>query len=244
MQIHGGYGFTLEYDPQLFVRRARTWGSWLGDETADWATAGADGRAHGTALPPAAEAFRTEVREFLAAHLTPDVHARMRATGTFHDSGFHAALAARGWIGATWAGAGGDPELDALRTAVFAEEAGYAHAPVDGLQTTAIVAQTLLRVGTPDQHARFVEPIRRGELTMCLGFTEPEAGSDVASITTRAVRDGDEWVIDGSKMFTTLAHVADYVFLLTRTNPDVPKHQGLTVFLVPLGAPGSRSGRC
>ena len=71
-----------------------------------------------------------------------------------------------------------------------------------------------------------------------LGFSEPEAGSDVANAQTRAVRDGDEWVINGSKMFTTNAHIADYVFLLTRTNPDVPKHKGLTMFLVPLDRDG------
>ncbi len=189
-------------------------------------------------MPDSAARFRTEVRGFLAEHMTPEVHHRMRATGTFHDAGFHQALAARGWIGMSWPGPDGRPAHSAFDSAVFAEEAGYAHAPVDGLQTGAIVAQTLLRVGTPDQQRRFVEPIRRGELLVCLGFTEPGAGSDVAAITTRAVRDGDEWVLTGSKMFTTLAHVSDSVFLLARTDPDVPKHEGLTVFLVPLDAPG------
>ncbi len=136
------------------------------------------------------------------------------------------------------AGTRWSPAHTAFDSAVFAEEAGYAHAPVDGLQTADIVAQTLLRVGTPDQQRRFIEPIRRGELLVCLGFTEPEAGSDVAAATTRAVRDGDEWLLTGSKMFTTLAHVSDFVFLLARTDPEVPKHEGLTVFLVPLDAPG------
>ncbi len=256
VQVHGGYGFTLEYDPQLFLRRARAWGAWLGDEANDWAVV-ADDRLRAPRVPTAVAAsvaeasegldfsvpesaarFRTEVGEFLAEHMTPEVHHRMRDTGTFHDAGFHRALAARGWIGLSWPGPDGRPERSGFDRAVFAEEAGYAHAPVDGLQTAAIVAQTLLRIGTPDQQRRFIEPIRRGELLVCLGFTEPGAGSDVAAVTTRAVRDGEEWVITGSKMFTTLAHVSDYVFLLARTNPDVPKHEGLTVFLVPLDARG------
>ena len=78
----------------------------------------------------------------------------------------------------------------------------------------------------------------RGKTTIALGFTEPECGSDVAAATTKAVRDGDNWIINGSKMFTTNGHIADYVFLLTRTSPDKPKHKGLTMFLVPLNAPG------
>ncbi len=257
VQVHGGYGFTLEYDPQLFLRRARAWGSWLGDEADDWAAV-ADDRLSGPRVPTAvatstaAEAsegfefsvpesaarFGGEVGDFLAEHMTPEVHHRMRETGTFHDAGFHRALAARGWIGLSWPGPDGRRTHSAYDSAVFAEEAGYAHAPVDGLQTANIVAQTLLRVGTPDQQRRFIEPIRRGELLVCLGFTEPEAGSDVAAATTRAVRDGDEWLLTGSKMFTTLAHVSDFVFLLARTDPEVPKHEGLTVFLVPLDAPG------
>ena len=257
VQVHGGYGFTLEYDPQLFLRRARAWGSWLGDEADDWAAV-ADDRLRGPRVPTAvatstaAEAseglefsvpesaarFGGEVGDFLAEHMTPEVHHRMRETGTFHDAGFHRALAARGWIGLSWPGPDGRRTHSAYDSAVFAEEAGYAHAPVDGLQTANIVAQTLLRVGTPDQQRRFIEPIRRGELLVCLGFTEPGAGSDVAAATTRAVRDGDEWLLTGSKMFTTLAHVSDFVFLLARTDPEVPKHEGLTVFLVPLDAPG------
>jgi alkylation response protein AidB-like acyl-CoA dehydrogenase len=80
--------------------------------------------------------------------------------------------------------------------------------------------------------------ILAGEVMCCLGYSEPDAGSDVAAVTTRAVRDGDQWVIDGQKMFTTMAHEADFVFLLCRTNPDVAKHKGLTMFLVPMDTPG------
>jgi len=255
VQMHGGYGFTLEYGPQLYLRRTRAWGSWLGDERRDWAevadqrlvpgpmpavaTAGDATPGIDFSLPASAGVFRAEVEEFLAEHLTPDVRRRMEEAGTFHDPVFHRAIAARGWIGIGWPDdRDRRTERGVYETAVLTDAAGYAHAPVDGLQTSNIVAQVLLRVGTPEQRDRFVEPIRRGELLVCLGFTEPEAGSDVAAARTRAVADGEDWVIDGSKMFTTLAHVSDYVFLLTRTDPDSPKHGGLTTFLVPLDAPG------
>ena len=98
--------------------------------------------------------------------------------------------------------------------------------------------RTIRAVGTEEQKQTFLPPVLAGEIIFALGYTEPDSGSDVAAAKTRAVRDGDDWVIDGQKMFTTLAHEAAYVFLLTRTNPDVPKHQGLTMFLVPLDAPG------
>ena len=100
------------------------------------------------------------------------------------------------------------------------------------------MCQTIRRVATEEQKQDFLPRALAGEILISLGYSEPDSGSDVASIKTRAVRDGDEWVINGQKMFTTLAHEADYVFLLTRTNPDVPKHKGLTMFLVPLDSPG------
>ena len=89
-----------------------------------------------------------------------------------------------------------------------------------------------------DSERELIPEILAGELCVCLGYSEPDAGSDVAAVATRAERDGDEWVINGQKMFTTLAHEAQYVFLLTRTNWDAPKHKGLTMFLVPLDSPG------
>jgi alkylation response protein AidB-like acyl-CoA dehydrogenase len=111
-------------------------------------------------------------------------------------------------------------------------------APVDGIGVASLVAHTILLEGTEWQKTTIVPEILSGDTICCLGYSEPESGSDVAACATRAVRDGDEWVIDGSKMFTTLAHEAGYVFLLTRTNPAVARHQGLTMFVVPMDTPG------
>ena len=101
-----------------------------------------------------------------------------------------------------------------------------------------MVASVIRAVGTDELKAEIMPRFLQGEITIALGMTEPEVGSDVAGVSTRARRDGDRWIVDGQKMFTTNAHVADYVFLLTRTQRDGPKHAGLTMFLVPLDQPG------
>ena len=118
------------------------------------------------------------------------------------------------------------------------DELRLAGVPTDGLGQSVIVGRTIRAVGSEEQKQTFLPPFLAGEIIFALGYTEPDSGSDVAAAKTRAVRDGDDWIIDGQKMFTTLAHEAAYVFLLARTNPDVPKHRGLTMFLVPLDAPG------
>lgn len=185
-----------------------------------------------------AEAMRAEVRQFLEVHLTPEILDRVRTTGTVHDWGFYRALAQRGWIAAGWpveyGGQGRDPwELTAMR-----EEMSRADAPLDGLATTLMVASTLRHVGSEEQKQKIIPQVLAGELIIALGYSEPDCGSDVAAARTAAVRDGEEWVVNGSKMFTTLAHEAAYVFLLARTRNDGPKHKGLTMFLVPLDTPG------
>jgi alkylation response protein AidB-like acyl-CoA dehydrogenase len=118
------------------------------------------------------------------------------------------------------------------------EEMYLSGAPVDGLGVASLVAHTLLIDGTEWQKQTIIPEILSGQAMCCLGYSEPDAGSDVASVATKAVRDGDEWTITGQKMFTTLAHEAHYVFLLTRTNTEVAKHKGLTMFVVPMDTPG------
>ena len=182
--------------------------------------------------------FRQEVRTWVADHIDDETIERVHDTGTVHDWGFYRALGDQGWIAASWpveyGGQGRDPfEITALR-----DELRMAQAPLDGMGNSLIVARTILQVGTDDQKARYLPPFMTGEIIFARGYSEPESGSDVAAAATTAVRDGDSWRINGQKMFTTLAHEAAHVFLLTRTDPDKPKHKGLTMFLVPLDSPG------
>jgi alkylation response protein AidB-like acyl-CoA dehydrogenase len=117
-------------------------------------------------------------------------------------------------------------------------EIGRAHTPWFHWGTTAMVARTLRQFGSAEVTDEVLPGVLSGHIRLCLGYTEPEGGSDVATCKTRAVRDGGSWVINGSKMFTSNAHNAKYVFLLTNTDPDAPKHKNLTMFLVPLDSPG------
>jgi alkylation response protein AidB-like acyl-CoA dehydrogenase len=189
-------------------------------------------------LGPKSDAFRAEVREFLDQHLDPAVIERAHRTGTLHDKEFHRALGKQGWIAASWPAEYGGQERDPFEMTALRDELRLAGVPTDGMALSLIVCQTIRRVATDAQKRDFLPRALAGEVIMSLGYSEPDSGSDVASIKTRAARDGDEWVISGQKMFTTLAQEADYVFLLARTNPDVPKHKGLTMFLVPLDSPG------
>lgn len=181
-------------------------------------------------LSERSETFRSEVRAALDEQITEELEERLYRTGDSYDATFDAALRARGWLG-------GD-ERDPLEQHVLREEIHRADAPTYANGTTTLVSKVIRRAGTEEQRREILPRALRGEIIIVLGFSEPESGSDVANAQTRAVRDGDEWVINGSKMFTTNAHIADYVFLLTRTNPDVAKHKGLTTFLVPMKQPG------
>jgi 3-oxocholest-4-en-26-oyl-CoA dehydrogenase alpha subunit len=189
-------------------------------------------------LGPSSDQFRAEARAFVEAELTPERLAEVRSSGTAHNWAFHRALADRGWLAPGWPVEFGGQGRDPLDVLAFQEELDRAGAPMHGAATTMMIAGVIREIGTPEQRAEILPKALGGEILIVLGFTEPECGSDVASAATRAIRDGDHWVVNGQKMFTTNAHVADYVFLLTRTNPEVPKHKGLTTFLVPLRHPG------
>ncbi|HJR26985.1 MAG TPA: acyl-CoA dehydrogenase family protein, partial [Acidimicrobiales bacterium] len=254
LHVHGGYGFMLEYDVQLHVRRAKAARLVVGDPREQLRTIAARrwGPDAPTAAPasrptrpgmdfrfdPETEAFRAEVRAFLDEHLTRDVIERALTTGTMHDWGFHRALCERGYLAAGWPREVGGLGRSAIDQTLLSQELFGAGAPIDGLSIAAMVGAVLMLRGTEQQRAEIVPRILAGEVMCCLGYSEPDAGSDVAAVATRAVRDGDGWVIDGQKMFTTMAHEAHYVFLLCRSNLDVPKHKGLTMFLVPMDTPG------
>ena len=185
-----------------------------------------------------ADVFRTEVRGFLEEQITPELEEELYRSGVSNDEGFTKALADRHWLALTWPEELGGQGRHPIEQLVYQEEMQRADAPNYGIGTTMMVAKIIHKLGTDEQREQILKPALAGEIIICLGFSEPEAGSDVAAAKTRAVRDGDEWVIDGQKMFTTNAHIGDYVFLLARTNPDVSQHKGLTTFLVPLKHPG------
>ena len=193
--------------------------------------------------PPEAEQFRTVIRGWLEENL-PD--------GWF-DEGFEqtpeekkafneawpAKLYGGGWICASWPKEYGGKGLSTMENVVLAEEFARAKAPLraDFFGDT-LVGPTILQHGTEEQKKYFLPAIMKGEMAWCQGFSEPDSGSDLASLKTTAVLDGDEWVINGQKVWTTQAQFADYCFLLARTDPDAPKHKGISYLLVPMKQDG------
>jgi alkylation response protein AidB-like acyl-CoA dehydrogenase len=184
------------------------------------------------------DAFRAEVVEFIDDAITPELEERLYRSGVSHDDEFTAKLVEKGWLAPGWPVEWGGQGRDPIELLTLSEELQKVDAPMYATGTTMMVSRIIHAIGTDEQKQRILPDALRGKLIIVLGFSEPEAGSDVAAAQTRAVRDGDEWVINGQKMFTTNAHLADYAFLLTRTNSDVAKHRGLTMFLVPLKQPG------
>ena len=185
-----------------------------------------------------ADEFRREVRDVIASAFTDDVRERMEATGTHHDWGIHRAIAEHGWLAAALPVALGGQGRDAEQLSALFQELEVAGAPYDGVSNVMMLAYILGQVGS-DFHRREILPrLLGGQDIICLGYSEPESGSDVAAATTRAEADGSDWVINGQKMFTSVAEASQWVFLLTRTNQNVPKHRGLTFFLVDTAAPG------
>ncbi|WNG79918.1 acyl-CoA dehydrogenase family protein [Mycobacterium sp. ITM-2016-00316] len=183
------------------------------------------------------EAFQHELRGFLAGVVTEEVIRRDRETGENFDETVHLALGAAGYLAADYRSEA-DGGFSAVRRRIWELEIGRAHTPWFHWGTTAMVAKSVQAFGTAGLAERILPGVLSGELRLCLGYTEPEGGSDVATCKTRAVRDGSTWVINGSKMFTSNAQNAQYVFLITNTDPAAPKHQSLTMFLVPMDAPG------
>jgi alkylation response protein AidB-like acyl-CoA dehydrogenase len=187
------------------------------------------------ALPPQAEAYRQKIKEIIAETMTPEITDRQHRTGTFNSPELNKALAAAGLIERAVPGLGkGDP----IELWVLFNELEKAGAPYDAISVAVMIAGVVQHVGTPEQKARVIPSIVAGEALVCMGYSEPDYGSDVASIATRAVKDGDEWVINGAKMWTTMAHESQWLILLTRTDTEVPKHKGLTMFILPMDTPG------
>jgi alkylation response protein AidB-like acyl-CoA dehydrogenase len=197
-------------------------------------------------LTPAQEAFREDVRSWLKTNIPqdwanrsmggadvprPDAYEAMRVwQRKLYDAGF---------IGLTWPKEYGGRGLTFLEEMILHEEMALAKAPpVLNILGVGMAGPTIIAYGTEEQKQRYPAKILSCEEIWCQGYSEPNAGSDLASLQTRAVKDGDHWVINGQKVWTSLAHIADYMMLLARTDPEAPKHKGITYFLLDLKLPG------
>ena len=185
------------------------------------------------------EALRQELRAYYAELLTPEVEEQLaHANGVGEPMrGIVRRMGEDGWLGIGWPKEWGGQGRSAIEQFVFFDESMRAGAPVPML-TINTVGPTIMNFGTEEQKQFFLPKILKGEIHFCIGYTEPGAGTDLAALKTRAVRDGDEYVINGQKIFTSLAGDADYVWLATRTNPEVKKHKGISMFIVPMSTPG------
>jgi alkylation response protein AidB-like acyl-CoA dehydrogenase len=193
--------------------------------------------------PADAEAFRTEIRGWLEESLpsgwfTPGFEMAPEEKKTFNEA-WPAKLYGGGWICASWPKEYGGKGLPVMHNVVLAEEFARAKAPLraDFFGDT-LVGPTILQWGTEEQKQHFLPKILNGSMRWCQGFSEPNSGSDLASLKCSAVLDGDEWVINGQKVWTTQGQFADYVFLLARTDPSASKHKGISYLLVPMRQPG------
>lgn len=193
------------------------------------------------ALSPEQERWRDEVRAWLAETMRDFEECFLYAEEEDPESlrAFNRRLAAKGWIAPGWPVEYGGLGLGPIEQLIFQEEMAYARAP-DGGRTPAVgyAGPTIMRFGNEEQKRRHLPAIARWEVVWCQGFSEPESGSDLASLRTTAVRDGDGWVLNGTKVWTSHGHYADWMYLLARTDPLAPKHRGISYFLLDLRSPG------
>jgi 3-oxocholest-4-en-26-oyl-CoA dehydrogenase alpha subunit len=188
--------------------------------------------------PPHWAGIRREAEAFVAEHITPEMIAEELATGDGVSRPLMRALGQRGWIATAWPKEEGGAGLDPFEAGVVASTIRASGAPTIGHGTTMLPANAIRSLGSEALKNSILPGVAAGETLICRGYTEPEGGSDVFACKTRAERDGEQWRINGQKMFTTFAHRADYCFLLTRTIPGSVGPTGLTMFLVPMDTPG------
>jgi alkylation response protein AidB-like acyl-CoA dehydrogenase len=192
---------------------------------------------------PDERAFRTELRNWLdetLPTLPPEPPFEDWTAKRAYDTGWQRRLFEAGYAGVSWPQEYGGRGATPSEELIFLEETERAGAPYVGccFVSTLHAGPTIAAEGTPEQRARYLPPILRGEHVWCQGFSEPGAGSDLASLRTRAVRDGDHYVVTGQKIWTSHAQVADYCELLVRTDPEAPKHRGITWMVMPMDSPG------
>jgi 3-oxocholest-4-en-26-oyl-CoA dehydrogenase alpha subunit len=195
------------------------------------------------AYTPEQERLRLELRDYFGRLMTDEVRAAIDdpAEGDYGDGEAYRAVVRQlgrdGWLALSWPREYGGRDGTVLDQLIFTDEAAIARVPVPFL-TVNTVGPTIMRFGTPAQKAHYLPRIAAGEIHFSVGYSEPAAGTDLASLRTTATRDGDEYVIDGQKMWTSLIQYADYVWLACRTDPTAPRHKGLSIIIVPTSAPG------
>jgi alkylation response protein AidB-like acyl-CoA dehydrogenase len=197
------------------------------------------------------EVFRQEVESFLNSTLPPDWAQRnMYWPGGYASIFFRGEdieetiaryrkrLIEKGWYTISWPKEYGGREYSYVEQAIFDERTSYYRAPIVDVIAVGMVAPTILRVGSEEQKKKWIPKIAAGEIVMWLGYSEPNAGSDLAGIQTTAIQDGDEYIINGQKVWSSGAHLSDYAWLIVRTDPEAPKHRGASFFLVDMKSPG------
>ncbi len=194
------------------------------------------------ALDPEQVALKEELQGYFSDLVTPEVKAGLAsATGEFGEAGVYKAvikqLGTDGWLGIGWPQEYGGRARSMVDQLIFTDVAADFGVPIPYL-TLNTVGPTIMRYGTEEQKAAFLPKILAGDLHFSIGYSEPGSGTDLASLKTRAVREGDEWVINGQKMWTSLIQYADWIWLACRTDPDLPRHKGLSMILVPTDADG------
>jgi alkylation response protein AidB-like acyl-CoA dehydrogenase len=193
--------------------------------------------------------FRSEVRSFIESELPPDLRWRGGLRSSFDSSGsgfagdaskqWRAKLRDRAWIAPAWPKEYGGAGMSVMQQFIFNEEMANARGPrTGGGIALGMAGPTIMVHGTDEQKQRFLPPILTGDQVWCQGFSEPNAGSDLANLETRAVRDGDDYVINGQKIWTSGAQFAGWMNVLARTDPDAPKHKGISYFILDMKSPG------
>src|SRR3954452_14495518 len=194
------------------------------------------------ALTPEQERLKSELEGYFAALVTPEVKAGLAAaTGEFGDTDVYKGVIRQigqdGWLGIGWPQEYGGQDRSMVDQLIFSDAAAVAGVPIPYL-TLNTVGPTIMRYGTDEQKQEMLPKILKGELHFSIGYSEPGSGTDLASLRTRARREGDEWVINGQKMWTSLIQYADWIWMACRTDPDLPRHKGLSMILVPADAEG------
>ncbi|MCC6781072.1 MAG: acyl-CoA dehydrogenase [Hyphomicrobiales bacterium] len=245
IQMHGAIGFTDEHDIGLMLKRAMTLAATGGSVAAHRRRAAAFLADRGEAtLPqtrtpaPADEAFRDEVRSFLARTLPADLRHLPTRPAVARAMWWHRQLYARGWIAPRWPKVHGGMEASLEQQLILAEELGRIGAPEISGQAIGHIGPILMAFGSAEQKGQHLPKMLTGEALWCQGYSEPGAGSDLASLRTTAVPDGDHLVVDGSKIWTTWGHHADWMFALVRTDPTAAKQAGISFILIDMKTPG------